>query len=147
MSLSVPHVEARLKPLHVRWQAASGKGAGFCKVPTPSATLGVNACDISCKRCKPCGCFDYCPFCSDAPPVTAPGATCTQLACPPLVSPTSTGQIHRQHGGLRATCTQLACPRSSHPLAKSAWWVTCGKDLALQTKLPVARAKQRVCLF
>ena len=63
-------------------QVATEKGRGFCKVPTPSAVLGVNACDISCKRCKPCACFDYCPFCSDAPPVSAPGATRTQLACP-----------------------------------------------------------------
>ena len=70
------------EPLHVSWQVASEKGKGFCKVPSPSAVLGVNACDISCKRCKPCACFDYCPFCSDAPPVTAPGATCPQLACP-----------------------------------------------------------------
>ena len=63
-------------------QVASEKGNGFCKVPSQSAVLGVNACDISCKRCKACACFDYCPFCTDAPPVKAPGTTCPQLACP-----------------------------------------------------------------
>ena len=70
------------KLLGVCQQVATDKGRGFCKVPTPSLVLGVNACDISCKRCKPCACFDYCPFCGDAPPVSAPGATCAQLACP-----------------------------------------------------------------
>ena len=66
-------------------QVASEKGRGFCKEASQSAVPGVRTCDLTCNRCKKCACFDYCAFCTDAPPVSSePGAQCLQLACPRL---------------------------------------------------------------